>query len=173
VYAYDATYIYTVEGNTNLTGSPEGDGVYLRKRARRDANTYGYGLPQFAEGVTTADPALKGKSGFHYAAKADGPVSSTPAAKSAPTGLKKVVVKSGMTLGSIAVAAGVTLAALLTANPQVKNPDSIQPGQTISVPAKPSATASKKATPKATPKASAKATHKATPKPTATKPTCK
>lgn len=173
VYAYDATYIYTVEGNTNVTGSPEGDGVYLRKRARRDANTYGYGLPKFPEGVTTADPALKGKSGFHYAAKADAPVSSTPAAKPAPTGLKKVVVKSGMTLGSIAVAAGVTLAALLTANPQVKNPDLVQPGQTINVPAKPSVTS--KPTPKATAKPSPKAsaTHKATPKPTATKSTCK
>lgn len=174
VYAYDATYIYTVEGNTNVTGSPEGDGVYLRKRARRDANTYGYGLPKFPEGVTTADPALKGKSGYHYAAKADRPVSSAPASKpKAPTGLKKVVVKSGMTLGSIAVAAGVTLAALLTANPQVKNPDLVQPGQTINVPAKPSVTS--KPTPKATAKPSPKAsaTHKATPKPTATKSTCK
>ncbi|MFF1450177.1 LysM peptidoglycan-binding domain-containing protein [Streptomyces sp. NPDC058274] len=174
VYAYDSTYIYTVEGNTNVNNSPEGDGVYLRKRARRDANTYGYGLPKFAEGVTTADPALKGKAGFHYATKASGPVSSTPAKPKTPTGLKKVVVKSGMTLTSIAVAAGVTLAALLTANPQVKNPDSIQPGQTINVPAKPSATA--KATPKATPKASAKPTHKATakpsPKPSSTK-SCK
>jgi LysM repeat protein len=162
VYAYDSTYIYTVEGNTNVNNSPEGDGVYLRKRARRDANTYGYGLPAFPEGVTTADPALKGKPGFHYAAKADAPVSSTPAAKPAATGLKKVVVKSGMTLTSIAVAAGVTLAALLTANPTVKNPDLVQPGQTINVPAKPSATA--KATPKATPKASAKPTPKASPK---------
>jgi LysM repeat protein len=166
VYAYDSTYIYTVEGNTNLTGSPEGDGVYLRKRARREANTYGYGLPKFPEGATTADPALKGKAGFHYAAKADGPVSSTHA-KPSPTGLKKVVVKSGMTLGSIAVAAGVTLAALLTANPSVKNPDLVQPGQTINVPAKPSAT------PKATPKASAKPSTKPTPKPSTSKPTCK
>jgi LysM repeat protein len=176
VYAYDSTYIYTVEGNTNLTGSPEGDGVYLRKRGRREANTYGYGLPKFPEGVTTADPALKGKSGFRYAAKADAPVSSTPAAKPAPTGLRKVVVKSGMTLGSIAVAAGVTLAALLTANPQVKNPDLVQPGQTISVPAKPSASkkATPKASPKATPKASAKPTKKPTPKPSSSKPnTCK
>jgi LysM repeat protein len=81
-----------------------------------------------------------------------------------------------MTLGSIAVAAGVTLAALLTANPQVKNPDLVQPGQTISVPAKPSASkkATPKASPKATPKASAKPTKKPTPKPSSSKPnTCK
>ncbi|MFJ9900240.1 LysM peptidoglycan-binding domain-containing protein [Streptomyces sp. NPDC091280] len=176
VYAYDSAYIYTVEGNTNLTGSPEGDGVYLRKRARRDANTFGYGLPKFPEGVTTADPALKGKSGFHYAAKASGPVSSASKPKPS-TGLKAVVVKSGMTLGSIAAAAGVTLAALLTANPSVKNPDLIQPGQTINVPAKPSPTATKKPaasktsakpTKKPTKKASAKATPKAS-----TKPSCK
>ncbi|MYX26062.1 LysM peptidoglycan-binding domain-containing protein [Streptomyces sp. SID8381] len=164
VYAYDSTYIYTVEGNTNTTGSPEGDGVYLRKRARRDANTYGYGLPKFAEGVTTADPTLKGKSGFVYAAKADGPAAKHAAPS---TGLKKVIVKSGMTLSSIALAAGVTLTSLLTANPTIKDPNVIHPGQTIAVPAKPAAT--KKATPKATPKASSKPT----PKASATKSTCK
>ncbi|MER6382102.1 LysM peptidoglycan-binding domain-containing protein [Streptomyces sp. NPDC001118] len=168
VYAYDSAYIYTVEGNTNDNGSPEGNGVYLKQRARRDDNTYGYGLPQYAGGVTTADPNLKGKAGFTYAAKADGPATPTPA-KPAPTGLRKVVVKSGMTLTSIAVAAGVTLAALLTANPQIKNPDVIQPGQTINVPAKPSPTASKKPTSKP----SAKPSNKATPKPSSSKPTCK
>jgi LysM repeat protein len=171
VYAYDSTYIYTVEGNTNLTGSPEGDGVYLRKRARREANTYGYGLPQFPEGVTTADPALKGKSGFTYAAKADGPAAKHAAPK---TGLKKVVVKSGMTLSSIALAAGVTLASLLTANPGVKDPNTIHPGQTIAVPAKPSPTATKKpAGSKTSAKPSKKATAKATPKATKSKPSCK
>ncbi|WP_340376612.1 LysM peptidoglycan-binding domain-containing protein [Streptomyces sp. SS7] len=166
VYAYDSTYVYTVEGNTNTSGSPEGNGVYLRKRARRDAYTYGYGLPKFPEGVTTADPALKGKPGFTYAAKATGPAAKHAAPKST---VKKVVVKSGMTLSSIAVAAGVTLASILTANPSIKDPDTIRPGQTITVPAKPSPTATKKATPKA----SAKPTKKATPKASATKSTCK
>jgi hypothetical protein len=38
VIAFDADSITTVEGNTNLSGSREGDGVYLRKRLRRTAN---------------------------------------------------------------------------------------------------------------------------------------
>lgn len=57
VYNYDDTYIYTIEGNTNVNGSPEGDGVYLKKHARRDAYVYGYGYPEYEEGITSADPA--------------------------------------------------------------------------------------------------------------------
>lgn len=48
VYDFDDTYIYTVEGNTNSNGSREGDGVYLKKRARRDSYVQGYGHPAFA-----------------------------------------------------------------------------------------------------------------------------
>lgn len=59
VYAYDATYIYTVEGNTNSSGSAEGDGVYLKKRARRDSYIYGYGYPNYPGGIVTADPTWK------------------------------------------------------------------------------------------------------------------
>lgn len=59
VYAYDATYIYTVEGNTNTSGSAEGDGVYLKKRSRKDAYVYGYGYPAYAAGIVTADPTWK------------------------------------------------------------------------------------------------------------------
>jgi LysM repeat protein len=144
VYAYDGTYIYTVEGNTNDNGSAEGNGVYLKKRARRDVNTFGYGMPEFPEGVTTADPSLKGRSGFHYEASASGPVLPAPVVAPpkpvpapAPSKVKTVIVKSGMTLTSIAVAAGISLAALLTANPAIKNPNVIYPGETITVPAAP------------------------------------
>ncbi|MFF7467796.1 hypothetical protein [Streptomyces sp. NPDC008092] len=70
VYKYDADYAYTVEGNTNANGSSEGDGVYLKKRARRDSFLYGYGLPKFAEGIVTADPGLKNKPGYTYMATA-------------------------------------------------------------------------------------------------------
>jgi len=56
VYAYDATYIYTIEGNTNDNGSVEGDGVYRKKRARKDANVYGYGYPNYADPIISADP---------------------------------------------------------------------------------------------------------------------
>lgn len=73
VYAYDADYAYTIEGNTNDSGSAEGNGVYLKRRPRRDSYLHGYGMPEFPEGVTTADPRLKGKSGYDYKTTADGP----------------------------------------------------------------------------------------------------
>ncbi|TXS30721.1 hypothetical protein EAO71_20205 [Streptomyces sp. ms191] len=61
VTAYDADWIWTVEGNTNSGGSYQGDGVYERKRPRRGAGSpYGYGIPQFDEGTISADPALGG-----------------------------------------------------------------------------------------------------------------
>ncbi|WP_438470837.1 CHAP domain-containing protein [Streptomyces asiaticus] len=56
VYDYDSTYAYTIEGNTNLDGSAEGDGVYKKRRVRRDAYVYGYGLPKYKEGIKSADP---------------------------------------------------------------------------------------------------------------------
>ncbi|MFJ2303748.1 hypothetical protein [Streptomyces sp. NPDC087787] len=55
VYQYNSTQIWTIEGNTNLTGSSEGDGVYLRVRNRSDANVYGYGYPKYCSPMVTAD----------------------------------------------------------------------------------------------------------------------
>jgi len=66
VYAYDATSIWAIEGNTSDTGSNEGDGVYLRRRRRADAVVYGYGLPAYAEGVITSEAAKRGVPGFNY-----------------------------------------------------------------------------------------------------------
>jgi hypothetical protein len=73
VFAYDATYIWSVEANTNDNGSAEGDGVYIRQRKRSDANVYGYGLPAYAEGVITAEVAKKGVAGYTYAVSSLGP----------------------------------------------------------------------------------------------------
>lgn len=57
VVGYDADYIYAVEGNTNNNGSAEGDGVYLKKRPRRDAYVTGYGYPQIpGVRLKSADP---------------------------------------------------------------------------------------------------------------------
>jgi len=85
-----------------------------------------------------------------YVAK-HGTLPSTPAVPApAP---KTVVVQKGQTLGKIAAALGVTLAALVLANPQIKNPDLVTPGQTITVPAKGGATATPK--PSSTPKPTA------------------
>ncbi len=75
VYRYDADNAYTIEGNTNANGSPEGNGVYLKTRPRRDRFLYGYGLPLFTEGVVTADPGLRDKEGFTYRTTASAGVS--------------------------------------------------------------------------------------------------
>lgn len=56
VYAYNATQIWTIEGNSNTTGATEGDGVYLRVRNRSDTNVYGYGYPKYCSPMVTADP---------------------------------------------------------------------------------------------------------------------
>lgn len=76
VYDYDDTYIYTVEGNTNLNGSAEGDGVYFKKRERRSSYTYGYGYPKYTEGIKSADPK--------YAAEAPKPTQPKPVKPLAP-----------------------------------------------------------------------------------------
>ncbi|WP_371665973.1 peptidoglycan-binding protein [Streptomyces sp. NBC_01241] len=81
VYKYDATYVYTYEGNTNENGSPEGDGVYEKKHARRDSYVYGYGYPKFSEDLVTADPSKKDEAGFSYKTSATvpaAPVKSEP-----------------------------------------------------------------------------------------------
>lgn len=61
VTAYDGDWIWTIEGNTNLSGGYQGDGVYERKRPRRGPGSpYGYGVPDYPEGTISADPALGG-----------------------------------------------------------------------------------------------------------------
>jgi hypothetical protein len=62
VVRYDNTYVYTIEGNTNSTGSPEGDGVYEKKRVRRDTYVYGYGIPYYDGKADTPDPKWQGRS---------------------------------------------------------------------------------------------------------------
>ncbi|WP_208615487.1 peptidoglycan-binding protein [Streptomyces rubellomurinus] len=61
VVAYDQDTIWTIEGNTNSGGSPQGDGVYARQRPRQGPGSpYGYGVPDYPEGTVSADPALGG-----------------------------------------------------------------------------------------------------------------
>lgn len=57
VVAYDGSTITTVEGNTNTNGSPEGDGVYVKRHQRTDPYVYGYGYPEYEGGIQSADPA--------------------------------------------------------------------------------------------------------------------
>lgn len=62
VKAYDDTYVWAVEGNTNDDGSAEGDGVYVKKRKRRDPYVYGYGIPYYQKDVgDTPDPIWRNK----------------------------------------------------------------------------------------------------------------
>ncbi|MGC5343639.1 CHAP domain-containing protein [Streptomyces sp. DT171] len=77
VVSYTTDTITTVEGNTNSTGSAEGDGVYLKTRPRRDAYVHGYGYPAYPEGITSADPA--------WAKAAPKPTAPSTPPKSPPT----------------------------------------------------------------------------------------
>lgn len=68
VTGYDAQYIYTIEGNSNNNGSPQGDGVYALKRRRSDAVVEGYGYPAYPEGIVSDDPAWASHNPVHKAA---------------------------------------------------------------------------------------------------------
>jgi hypothetical protein len=57
VTGYDDTYVFTREGNTNDSGSREGDGVYAKRHVRTSARVIGYGYPDYPGGIVSADPA--------------------------------------------------------------------------------------------------------------------
>lgn len=61
VIGFTDTQITTVEGNTNESGSREGDGVYVKTHQRSSARVLGYGYPKFPEGIVSADPAYAGE----------------------------------------------------------------------------------------------------------------
>lgn len=54
VIGFDADTIDVIEGNTNVNGSREGDGVYRKVRRRRDAYVVGYGYPKYPGGIVSA-----------------------------------------------------------------------------------------------------------------------
>lgn len=56
VYTFNDRFVYTIEGNTNGDGSPEGDGVYLKRHERRSSYVVGYGYPDYHGGIVSADP---------------------------------------------------------------------------------------------------------------------
>jgi LysM repeat protein len=153
VYAYDATYIYTIEGNYN-------NEVNYHKRLRVGVSDssigspYMYGWPQFSEGVVGADPS-RSIAGSKYAAVASvttsvnvpgivsrpsttppPPVVTPPV--TTPSAPQTYTVKSGDTLASIASALGVSEADLLAKNPTVlpvgtvlQNPAYVPPPPTV------------------------------------------
>ncbi|GAA2719219.1 MULTISPECIES: peptidoglycan-binding protein [Streptomyces] len=95
--------IYTVEGNTNDSGSPEGNGVYRKARARKSSYIYGYGYgyPAYPEGIVVADPDWKGRYGVvyfgHEASEDDLPADAS--SPSTPTGSNRQVLIDGLAYG--------------------------------------------------------------------------
>ncbi|MDI2131184.1 CHAP domain-containing protein [Yinghuangia seranimata] len=95
--------------NTNQTGSAEGDGVYFKKRLRRDPYVFAYGYPAYPGGITSADPAWGGGPAappqveqvslarLQAAARADAPAPGTPMAYRAGTLLvERALVAEGL-----------------------------------------------------------------------------
>lgn len=64
---FDAYTVRTIEGNTNGNGSAEGDGVYRKVHHRSDPWVQGYGLPEYPEGIVSADPAFAHEAPRHTA----------------------------------------------------------------------------------------------------------
>jgi hypothetical protein len=61
VTSYDDVHVHTIEGNTNTTGSSEGDGVYAKTHVRRDDYVYGYGVPYYHGKANSPDPHWHGR----------------------------------------------------------------------------------------------------------------
>lgn len=102
VVSYTDSTITTVEGNTNVNGSAEGDGVYLKTRARKTSYVYGYGYPNFPEGITSADPAWADKA----PKPADKPATpAKPATPSKPATPAKPTAKPSVSLAKLVKAA--------------------------------------------------------------------
>jgi hypothetical protein len=94
VIGFDATHVYSVEGNTNVNGSPEGDGVYAKTHVRTDAHVYGYGYPEYPDGIESADPAWKSQN----------PSLHTPAAPAAPAPAPKPAAKPVVDVSNVVAA---------------------------------------------------------------------
>ena len=90
VTAVTATTITTVEGNTNATGSPEGDGVYQKTHRRTDPYVYGYGYPAY-DGIQSGGAGGIVSGGVHIPGAPTFPT--TPAA--APTQEDSMIVLGG------------------------------------------------------------------------------
>ncbi|QLE71120.1 CHAP domain-containing protein [Streptomyces rectiverticillatus] len=102
VTSYTDDTIYTVEGNTNDSGSAEGDGVYQKARPRKSSWVYGYGYPDYPEGIVCADPAWKGRDGVTYfgqEASEDDLPSGGSSQPSTPSGSGRQVVIDGLAYG--------------------------------------------------------------------------
>lgn len=66
VIGFNDTEIFTIEGNTNVNGSANGDGVYKRTRPRKVDFVTGYGSPDF-DNASVPAPKPVPKPTPHYA----------------------------------------------------------------------------------------------------------
>ncbi|MFD3956569.1 MULTISPECIES: peptidoglycan DD-metalloendopeptidase family protein [Streptomyces] len=108
--------VKVIGGNTggSMNGAYyNGDGVYEKWVQRSNPRIHGYVRPAYGSaGTGTGGGNSKPPSGNRYR------------------------IKSGQTLGVIAALFGTTVAGLLALNPSIKNPDRVNEGQEIIVPAK-------------------------------------
>ena len=100
----------TVRGGDTLSGIAAGNGVSLGA-------------------LLAANPQIRNPDLIH-----PGQTVQLPGGGAAGGGAREVTVRGGDTLSGIAAANGVSLGSLLAANPQIRNPDLIHPGQTVRVP---------------------------------------
>lgn len=105
----EGSTLHTIEGNTS-------DAVKRRSYALGDKYIIGYASPRYNDD-TLAPEQLE-----------------TPQEGTGSTGGGTYTVRSGDNLSKIAAAHGVTLAALIAANPQIKNPNLIHVGDVVTIP---------------------------------------
>ena len=60
VTGWNSDSVFCIEGNTNTSGSAEGNGVYRKERPRRSSYVYGYGIPTYSGIIKSADPRWDG-----------------------------------------------------------------------------------------------------------------
>ncbi|MFE3579060.1 peptidoglycan DD-metalloendopeptidase family protein [Streptomyces vinaceus] len=112
--------IRVIGGNTGGSYNGQyfnGDGVYEKWTELSNPRIHGFARPAYKPGATDETTVLPDVGGD----------------KKPPKG--KFTVKRGMTLLGICALLGVSLAELLTANPDIKDPDKIGEGQEINIPA--------------------------------------
>ena len=106
-------------------------GVYIGNGEVIEARGFDYGLQKYKLSERPYTKWLK-VPGLEYNSVTSSP-QPVPEPQPAPTP-KTYKVKKGDTLSKIAKAHKVTLKKLIAANPQIKNPDLIYPGQIINIP---------------------------------------
>lgn len=109
-------------------------GVYIGGGEVIEARGFNYGVQKYRLSDRPYTKWLK-IPGLEYITNAQDTISPQPAPEPSPEPKPKTYkVKKGDTLSKIAKANGVTLKALIAANPQIKNPNLIYPNQIINLP---------------------------------------